>query len=138
MSEAKKKYTVIYPECSTLITLTATTPSGAAKKAYSKCIRHHSEYNKKHIIKLQNENGKLFEYEVYAVKKNGSVMRGDKKIKYTYNVVVKSRNIHKSKNKIKKSKSNSTSKIKSKSKTKSKSKSGKRIFWINPKKKKST
>ncbi len=134
MSEAKKKYTVIYPECSTLITLTATTPSGAAKKAYSKCIRHHSEYNKKHIIKLQNENGKLFEYEVYAVKKNGSVMRGDKKIKYTYNVVVKSRNIHKSKNKIKKSKSKTKSKIKSKSKS-MKTKSGKRIFWINKKKK---
>jgi hypothetical protein len=70
MTDLKKMYTVIIPECQTVIN--STTPSGAAKKAYSKCVRPFlvdKIGKEKHIIKLQNESGKQFEYEVNEVKK---------------------------------------------------------------------
>ena len=115
MSEHKKVYTVIEPNCQTLIH--STTPSGAAKKVYSKCVRPYLDKvieKKHHTIRIQNENGKLFEYEVYEVEKHDIVMRGDKEIPYTYNVIVKSKNIHKSKRTSKrKSKSKSTSPMRS-------------------------
>lgn len=98
MSDHKRVYTVIEPNCHTLIQ--STTPSGAAKKVYSKCVRPYLDKldNKKsHMIRIQNENGKQFEYEVYEVEKHDIVLRGDKEIPYTYNVIVKSKNIHKSK-----------------------------------------
>ena len=115
MTDQKKVYTVIEPNCHTLIH--STTPSGAAKKVYSKCVRptlDKNEEKKHHIIRIQNDNGKLFEYEVNEVEKHDIVLRGDKEIPYTYNVVVKSRNIHKSKRESKrKSKSKSSSPIRS-------------------------
>ena len=98
MSEHKKVYSVIEPSWHTL--LQSTTPSGAAKKVYSKCIRPYLNKNQEkihHTIKIQNENGKIFEYDVHEVEKNDTVRRGDKDISYTYNVIVKSKNIHKSK-----------------------------------------
>jgi hypothetical protein len=100
MFEPKRTYTVIEPNCHTLIT--STTPSGAAKKVYSKCVRPFLPKNdikehKTHTIRIQNEYGKIFEYEVHEVEKHDIVKRGDKEIPYTYNVVVKSKNIHKNK-----------------------------------------
>ncbi len=94
----KKVYSVIEPNCHTLIQ--SNTPSGAAKKVYSKCVRPYlnkNQENSHHTIKIQNENGKLFEYDVHAVEKNDYVDRGGKKVHYKYNVIVRSKNIHKSK-----------------------------------------
>lgn len=129
MSESRKvkSYLIVEPNLHTHIQ--STTPSGAAKKVYSKYIRpillkQDSEQVKMHfIVKIQNENGKIFEYDVHEVKKNDIVMRGNKEIPYTYNVMVKSKNIHKSEYVKKKSQS--------KSKSRSKSKSSKKHFiWF--------
>lgn len=114
MFEPKRTYTVIEPNCHTLIT--STTPSGAAKKVYSKCVRpflpkNDTKEHKTHKIRIQNEYGKIFEYEVHEVEKHDIVKRGDKEIPYTYNVVVKSKNIHKNKDSRGKSNSRSMSPI---------------------------
>ena len=132
MTDSKKIYTVIFPECNTLIQ--STTPSGAAKKAYSKCIRpflKESEREKEsRIVKLQSEAGKMFEYEVKEISKQDFVTRGDKKIPYTYNVLVKSKNIHKSpEQKYKKKRTPSLSPPRSISKEKEISKTKKLLSW---------
>ncbi len=132
MTDTRKIYTVIYPECHTMIQ--STTPSGAAKKAYSKCIRpclkNENDRYKMHIVKLQNESGKQFEYEVMEVSKNDIVKRGDKQIPYSYNVTVKSKNIHKSPDqKCKKKRTPSISHHRSLSKEKDISKTKKVLKW---------
>ena len=133
MSEApRKKYVLIFPRPERSIQILSTTPSGAAKKSYTKGIRpfiSDLERKQNHIVKLINDSGQIFEYDVHEVEKNDLVSRGNKKIPYTYNVIVKSRNIHKS---LKKRKTKS----KSKSKSKSKTKSGKKKFMWLPKKNK--
>jgi len=101
-SDKKIVYTIIEPNCDTLVH--STTPSGAAKKVYSKHIRPFLSKNDDktiHMVRIQNTDGKIFEYEVQEIKKNEIVLRGDKEIIYTYNVNVKSRNIHKTKDSIK-------------------------------------
>ena len=127
----KKKYIIIFPFPEKELHITSTTPSGAAKKSYTKGIRPFIDDEKRkqsHIIKLINESGKVFEYDVKEMEKNDLVCRGNKKIPYTYNVFVKSRNIHKS-----------HKKNKTKSKTKSKSRSykstsvKKKLKWFYPK-----
>lgn len=130
-----KVYKIVEPNLNKNVQ--STTPSGAAKKVYSRYIRpeiKNQEIVKNYIIKIQNENGKLFEYDVHEVKKNDIVLRGNKQIPYTYNVIVKSKNIHKSEN-ARRKKSESKSKSKSRSKSKSKSNTNKRFVWFSPIKK---
>jgi hypothetical protein len=107
----KQEYTVIEPLVNA--TFLSRTPSGAAKKVYSKCVRNFDKDNKKsHIIKIKNKNGKVYEYEVYEISKNKNdnvVIRGDKEIYYSYTVIVKSNNIHKSEHKSELNKSKSKS-----------------------------
>ena len=99
----EKKYSIV-----------STTPSGAAKKAYSKYIRPYLDEIQKsntHSVRLMNENEKIFEYDVHEISKHDIVKRGNKEIPYSYNVNVKSKNIHRSHHKSKsKSKSNSKDK----------------------------
>ena len=133
MTGHKKKYTIIYPFPERNINILSTTPSGAAKKSYTKGIRpfiNEEQKKQSHIIKLINESGKIFEYNVKEVEKNDFVCRGNKKIPYTYNVSVKSRNINKSKSK---KKTNSKSKSKSKSKSYSHENHKKTLKWVFPK-----
>ena len=132
MTDLKKMYTVIIPECQTVIN--STTPSGAAKKAYSKCVRpflvDNDKFGKdKHIIKLQNESGKQFEYEVYEVKKFDKVERGGKEIRYTYSVIVKSKNINKKNPSAKKKKQKTPSPSPRRSVSKSQGRK-KQFMWI--------
>ena len=129
MSDTKKMYTVIEPKCHTEIY--STTPAGAAKKVYSKCIRPYLDTVVKnkdkihHNIQIQNEMGKIFEYDVYEVEKHDIVIRGNKEIPYTYTVIVKSKNIHKSKQY-----SSNKSHSKSRSSTRSYSPCKKPFVWI--------
>jgi hypothetical protein len=130
MTDLKKMYTVIIPECQTVIN--STTPSGAAKKAYSKCVRpflNDKIGKEKHIIKLQNESGKQFEYEVYEIKKFDKVKRGDKEISYTYSVIVKSKNINKKSPSTKKKKQKTPSPSPRRSSSKSQGRK-KQFMWI--------
>lgn len=135
MSESKKVklYLIFEPNVHTTY-IHSTTPSGAAKKVYSKYIRpklNQVDESKKFIVKIQNENGKLFEYEVHEVQKNDVIIRGNKEIPYTYNVMVKSKNIHKSEPTRRKK-----SKTKSKSKSRSPSNGVKKNFvWFKRPKK---
>lgn len=130
-----KVYTIVEPNLHKKVQ--STTPSGAAKKVYSKYIRPHikSEVSQTYTIKIQNENGKIFEYDVHEVKKNDIVLRGNKEIPYTYNVMVKSKNIHKSEP-TRRKKSDSKSKSKSRSKSRSRSNTKKPFVWFRPLKKK--
>jgi len=125
------KYTVLLPECKDAF-VASTTPSGAAKKVYSKCIRPYlnkSDEKKTHIVKIQNEAGKTFEYKVAEIEKNDIVTRGEKQIPYTYNVHVQSLNIHrtdrsKRKNRSESHRSDSHSPV---------HKDGGKISWFRPK-----
>lgn len=121
MTELKKAYTVLSPDIKSetsknSIVLYSTTPSGAAKKVYSKVIRPFLDKNdekKTHIVKIQNETGKVFEYKVTEMPKNDIVMRGTKPIPYSYNVHVQSLNIHRNdRSKRKRSMSPSISPVK--------------------------
>jgi len=90
-------YQVLFPECSQRI-IKSSTPSGAAKKVYSKIIRplfvSDEDKLKKYTVTLINKkSNKTFEYEVYEIEKHDYVIRGNKQILYGYNVVVKSKNI---------------------------------------------
>lgn len=108
------KYTVIQPENSKESFISSTTPSGAAKKVYSRCIRPYlnkMEEKVSHVVKIQNEVGKIFEYKVKEIEKNDIVTRGEKQIPYTYNVHVQSLNIHRTDRSKKKHKSDSHSPI---------------------------
>ena len=134
-SRKVKEYIIIEPKIYKITMIKSTTPSGAAKKVYSKFIRSKETKNgtdpSYHIVKIQNiKNGKHFEYEVHEVQKHDIVTRGNKDIPYTYNVIVKSKNIHKSdvvkKDRsslrvLKKDRSNSTSKYTLKSRSRSRS-----------------
>lgn len=107
------KYMVLQPENKDTH-VSSTTPSGAAKKVYSKCIRPYlnkAEEKKTHIVKIQNEAGKVFEYKVTEIEKNDIVTRGQKQIPYTYNVHVQSLNIHRTDRSRRKHKSDSHSPV---------------------------
>ena len=107
MNEINKiPYTILYPIIDTQFdtVICSTTPSGAAKKVYSKYIHPYPEKNTiPNIVRIQNMDGKIFEYEVQEKVKNETVLRGNKQITYTYSVEVRSRNIHKHSGKHKKS-----------------------------------
>ena len=108
------KYMVLHPESKDTF-VTSTTPSGAAKKVYSKCIRPYinkADEKQSHNVKIQNEAGKMFEYKVTEIEKNDIVTRGQKQIPYTYNVHVQSLNIHRTDRSKRKHKSDSHSPMK--------------------------
>ncbi len=154
MSESRiiKKYKIIEPHFNTDTYITCTTPSGAAKKVYSRYIRkkESDKSSQKHYtVCIENDSNykhKFFVYDVHEVPKNDIVTRGKKDIPYTYTVMVKSKNIHKksdslvrklkskhrSNTKIKSSKSKSSKSKSSKSNSKSKKKT---FVWFRPIKK---
>jgi hypothetical protein len=137
-SRKVKEYVIIEPKLTVKIVVKSTTPSGAAKKVYSKYIRQKGciNYVDHYIVKIQNKiTSKIFEYEVHEVQKHDIVTRGNKDIPYTYNVIVKSKNIHKSEQVHKKKsrdriKSKSRSKSRSRIRANSKSRSRKKICFF--------
>ena len=72
----------------------ASSPGGAARKAYSKCLRHRlkkSDRKKSHVIKISHKGkDKVFTYRVKEVNDPKIVMRGDEEIKYRFSTKVKS------------------------------------------------
>ena len=69
-------------------------PSGAARKAYSKCLRHRlkkSDRKKSHVIKVAHKGkDKVFSYKVKEVNDPRVVERDGVEIKYRFSTKVKS------------------------------------------------
>lgn len=91
----KKYYTVVKPKCDSV--MYSSTPSGAAAKVYTHCIRTNSKktQRKSHIIKIQRRShnkGKIMTYRVKEKKQSTEIMRDGEPIKYRYKVKVKSLN----------------------------------------------
>ena len=101
MSSDKNYYSVLTPKCDTI--LHSSTPSGAAAKVYTHCIRSRSKkvQRRSHNVKIQRRSGdkKVFDYRVKEEKTDAQAMRGDKLISYEFKVKVKSLNKNKNKNK---------------------------------------
>ena len=97
MSSDKNYYSVLTPKCDTI--LHSSTPSGAAAKVYTKCIRSRSKkvQRRSHNVKIQRRSGdkKIFKYRVKEKKSNAQVMRDGKLISYGFKVKVKSLNKNK-------------------------------------------
>jgi hypothetical protein len=90
----KNYYQVIKPKCDTI--LHSSTPSGAAAKAYTHCIRSNSKKTQRrsHKIRLQRRSGnkKIYSYSVREKKVNKEVMKDGNPIHFRYKVKVKSLN----------------------------------------------
>jgi hypothetical protein len=97
MSSDKNYYSVLTPKCDTI--LHSSTPSGAAAKVYTNCIRSRSKkvQRRSHNVKIQRRSGdkKIFKYRVKEKKSNAQVMRDGKLISYGFKVKVKSLNKNK-------------------------------------------
>lgn len=97
MSSDKNYYSVLTPKCDTI--LHSSTPSSAAAKVYTHCIRSRSKkvQRRSHNVKIQRRSGdkKIFKYRVKEKKSNAQVMRDGKLISYGFKVKVKSLNKNK-------------------------------------------
>jgi hypothetical protein len=90
----KKYYQVIKPKCDTI--LHSSSPSGAAAKAYTHCIRSNSKKTQRrsHKIRLQRRSGnkKIYNYSVRQKKVDKVVVKDGIPINFRFKVKVKSLN----------------------------------------------